>query len=85
MRAMSSRVFLSFREGCGIGDPWRALVTRQRVNDKMGWADQACIQGGSGLEGAELVHERLVKATATLTPGGRQHQVGLRGVEAVFP
>jgi hypothetical protein len=75
---------LSFIKGRGISDALRALVTRESVHDKMGRADQARIHGGSGLDGDELVHERLVKATAKLTEGGGQHKMGLRGGDAVF-
>src|SRR5688572_684386 len=66
MREMSSNVFLSFIEGGGIGDALRALFTRKRIDDEMRRADEPLLHGGGSLDGDELVHERLVNASAKL-------------------
>jgi hypothetical protein len=57
----------------GIGDPLAAWLTREGSDDEMGRADQARCHGGCGLEGDELIHERLVDAATKLAEGLREH------------
>jgi hypothetical protein len=75
---------LSFIQRGGIGDALRALFTRKGVDDEMSRADQFRFHSRGGLDGDELVQERLVYAAAKLAQGGGQHKVVLRGVDAVL-
>ena len=62
----------------GIGDPLAALLTREGIDDERCRADQARFHGGCGLDGDELIHERLVDAATKLAEGLREHKVHLR-------
>jgi hypothetical protein len=50
----------------------------------VGWADQSFLHGGSGLNGAQLLHEGFVNTTAKLAEGFGQDKVGLRRIDLVL-
>ena len=76
---------MRFIQRGGIGDPLAALFTRKGIDDEMGRADQTFLHGGRGLDGDQLIHERLVNAAAKLAEGLGQHKVGLGGIDLVLP
>src|SRR4029453_15474840 len=58
----------------GIGDPLAAWLTRAGSDNERGGADQSLLHGGCGLDGEQLLHERLVDATTKLAEGRREHK-----------
>ena len=74
---------MCFLQRGGLGDPLTPLCTRQGIDDEMRRTDQALLHGGSGLDGNERIHERLVNAAAKLAEGLGQDKVGLRRIDLV--
>jgi hypothetical protein len=69
---------------CGIGDPLTTLCTRKSIDDEVGWANQSFLHGSSGLNGAQLLHEGFVNATAKLAESLGQDKVGLSRIDLVL-
>src|SRR5881628_3689959 len=73
----SSRVFLCLLQGGGIGDPLTPLCTRKGIDDEMGGAHKTFFHRGRRLDGAALIHQRLVEAAQTLTQRLGEDKVSL--------
>ena len=76
---------MSLIQRSGIGDPLTALFTWEGVDDEMGGTDKTFFHSGGRLDGDQLIHQRLVNATAKLAQGLGEHKVGLRRIDLIVP